>query len=148
MTTPPKSDEKAFDKDELRLELGGEYLYAEDFLVDGEWKQYSLVIAKVYPRGTLKTKEGKSIDRNVLEFEKSAKRLVLNKTNERLCKLVIGSNKVSQWIGKSLTLYAVANVAAFGQRTCAIRIRVPKDMVPYGTRKHLGDDLTGKKITD
>jgi hypothetical protein len=146
MTATPPNEDKPLDKDELRLELGGEYIFAEDLLVDGEWKQYTLTIAKVYPRGTLKTKEGKVIDRNVLEFDRSAKKLVLNKSNERLCKLVIGSNKASAWIGKQITLYAASNVAAFGQKTCAIRIRVPKDMIPYGVRKHLGDDLTGKTI--
>lgn len=148
MTTPPKNEDKAFDKDELRLELGGDYLYAEDFLVDGEWKQFTLVVAKVHPQNTLKTQDGKLIDKPVLEFEKSNKKLVMNKTNQRLGKLVVGSNKTSAWIGKQITLYPVGNVSAFGQRTCAIRIRVPKDLLPYGVRKHLGEDLTGKKVSN
>ena len=138
------SEEKEFEK----IDLGGDYLYAEDFLQDGEWRSYSLTIQAVHQKDTLKTKDGKTVDKYVLEFAPNGKKMPLSKTNMRLCRLLVGSNRVSDWVGKKIALYAAEGVPAFGQRTTAIRVRVPEDMVPYGIRKFMGKDLTGKRIGD
>ena len=129
-----------------KIDAGSDFLYAEDFLQDGEWRSYSMTIAAVYQKDTQKTKDGKTIDKYIVEFAGSGKKLALSKTNMRLAKIVIGSNKVSDWVGKKLTLFAAEGVPAFGQKTTAIRVRVPEDMVPYGIRKFMGKDLTGKRI--
>lgn len=133
MQTPPNKD------------LGPEYLYAEDLLIDGEWKEFTLTVKAVHPPGTVKKKEGGTIDKPVVEFEKTAKRLVLCKTNQRLAHMVMGTAKVSEWVGKKMTLYA-GRGKAFGYMTPWIRIRTTAGMTPYGVRKHLGDDLTGTRV--
>lgn len=133
MPTPPSKD------------LGPEYLYAEDFLIDGEWKEYSLVVKAVHPPGTVEIHDGSKIKGPVVEFEKTNKKLVLCKTNQRLAHLAMGTAKVSQWVGKKLTLYA-GKGKAFGHMTPWIRVRVAVGMIPYGVRKHLGEDLTGTRV--
>lgn len=142
------SDKKAeqLDKEELRLELGGSYLFAEDFIDGGIYKQYSLTIKAVFGPNTIDTQDRKKIPKPVLEFENASKRLVLNSTNQRLMRILMGTPKTGEWKGKKITLYVAGDVPAFGKLTTALRVRVPADRVPYGLRKHLGNDLTNKPV--
>jgi hypothetical protein len=135
-----------FDKEELRLELGGSYLFAEDFIDGGVYKQYSLTIKAVFGPNTVSTQDKKVIAKPILEFENAAKRFVLNSTNQRLMRILMGTTKTSEWKGKKITLYVAGDVPAFGKVTTALRVRVPADRVPYGLRKHLGNDLTNKPV--
>lgn len=146
MSEAPKEQ---LDKSELKIELGGEFLFAEDFAVDGVWKSYALTIEQVFPENTLKTKQGresKLINKPVIQFTRSNKKLVLSKTNQRLVRIAMGTNKVSEWIGKKLTLYVAGDIPAFSFVTTGIRIRCPENLIPYGIRKFLGKDLTGQAV--
>ncbi len=150
MTTESEDGDKGKDfKEDLRLELGGDYLFADDFMVDGVWKQFTLTIDKVFAANAVMTKQGrdsKPLNKPVVQFTRSNKKLVLSKTNVRLARMVVGSSRTSEWIGKKLTLYAAGNVPAFGKFTIAIRVRCPEELIPYGIRKHLGIDLTNQPL--
>lgn len=130
--------------------MGPEYLHAESFLVDGVWKEFALTIASVTQPNEIKAADGKLIDKPIIAFEESEKRLILGKVNERLAKYAIGSAKPKDWIGKKITLYAVCG-DWFGQpNVAAIRIRIPQGKpLPFIAKKNLGRDITGtRQVTE
>lgn len=124
-----------------------QFLYAEDFLADGVWKDAKLTIREVVEPGTLRTADKKPVLERSLRFEKSNKILVLNRTNTRMLKLLFGTEKAENWAGQRVTLYA-AIINCFGQDNVpCVRVRLPQDRpIPFGLRKFLGKDLTGTKI--
>jgi len=128
-------------------ELGDGYLYAEELLVDGIWREVKLTIKAVHKRGSVKAADGTPIDKPILEFEKTDRRLVLNKLNQRLTRTALGTNDVSKWIGKTLTIHAVVG-DWFGQKyVAAIRVRVPHGTPkPFMKPSAVGKDLTGSVV--
>lgn len=130
----------------MKPDLGPEYLHAEDLLQNGEWKQYALTIRSTIAPNTVKSADGKLIDKPILEFSETEKRLVLNKINQRLCKCALGSAKPTEWVGKKITLHA-ARGDWFGQKNvAAIRVRIPEEGAkPFLSAKNFGTDLTGVK---
>src|SRR6056297_374605 len=106
----------------MKSELGSGYLHAKEFLKDGAWGEYTLEIQNVHPPNSVKSADGKPIDKPVVDFVETDKRFVLNGTNQRLAKCATGTSKPSEWVGKKLTLYP-AQGNWFGQRdVVAIRI--------------------------
>lgn len=128
----------------MKTELGSGYLHAEDFLKDGRWGEYTLEIKEVHPPMSVKSADGKPIDRPVVDFAETDKSLVLNGTNQRLAKCATGTSKPAEWVGKKLTLYP-SQGNWFGQRdVVAIRIRVPDGKArPFVAPTQLGKDITG-----
>lgn len=129
----------------MKTDMGTGYLHAEDFLKDGKWGEYTLAIKDVHPENTVKSADGKLIDKPVLEFAETEKRMVLGVTNQRLAKCSMGTSKPKAWVGKKLTLYP-SQGNWFGQAdVVAIRIRVPSGKArPFVTPSQLGKDITGK----
>jgi hypothetical protein len=129
--------------EDLKIERDSRFLYAEDFRVGEEWKQFTLTIAKVHGRGEFQSADKKTLDGYSLSFGATDKVFVLNATNQSLLTAQYGGN-AKDWIGKPVTLYPVELTQAFGQRNVpALRVRVASDtLVPFGARKHMGRDLT------
>ena len=82
----------------------------------------TLVIESVSPRGTRKAKDGKPIDKPILTFAKVKRALVLNKTNAKVIALMFG-NRMDEWAGKSITLYATTCKAFGNDKTPCIRVK-------------------------
>lgn len=131
----------------MKTDLGPGYLHAEELLVDGEWKRFALTIKTVHEKNTIKSADGTLIDKYVLEFAETAKRLVLGTTNVRLATCAVGTSKAAKWPGKKLSIYA-AQGDWFGQKdVAAIRVAVPAGRArPFIAKKDLGKDLTGTKV--
>ena len=131
----------------MKTDLGPDYLHAEDLLVDGEWKRFALTVKAVHDKNTIKSGDGKLIDKYILEFQETAKRLVMGSTNVRLATCAVGTSKVSKWVGRKLSIYA-AQGNWFGQKdVAAIRIAVPAGRArPFVTAAVMGKDLTGTKV--
>jgi hypothetical protein len=129
-------------------DFGDSFLYADDLVRDGKWIQATLTIKGVVPPNAIVGDNGKTIDKVCLTFEKTPKILALCTTNERLCRLNCGSGQSENWVGKSLTIYP-SLIDAFGEKDVpCIRVRLPKTIpVPFGTRKHMGRDITNQPIT-
>lgn len=127
-------------------ELGPGYLHAEDLLADGQWKQYTLTVEKVNPPNTIKSADGKPINKPVIEFAETEKKLVLNGVNQRLMKCALGTGKVTAWVGKKVTLHAALG-NWFGQtNVAAVRVRVNEGRArPFLKAEHFGKDLTGQQ---
>ena len=130
----------------MKTDLGPEYLHAEEFLVDGEWREFEVVVKEVIAPNTVKSADGKLITKGIIVVGNRNKRLVLGKTNERLMVCAMGTSSTKQWIGKKVKLYPVSG-SWFGQDdVCAIRISLPKGATkPYVNPNLMGAPLTGQK---
>ena len=134
-----------------KKEFGSRFLYAEDLLVDGEYKSPEVVISEVHKPGTLETDQGdnsRPIDEWAISFEKATKILVLcSKTNIKLIHIVTGVSLENSdaWIGKKIKL-GVRIVPAFGAEEPAIRVLPPiGTKLRRGIKKHLGREAKFKK---
>ena len=130
----------------MKTDLGVGFLHAEDMLVEGVWKQFTLTITEVIPRNTIRGGDDKIIEKEVVVFKETDKRLILGKTNARLMKFATGSGKPAEWVGKKITLYPSMG-DWFGQKNvAAIRVRLAESKArPFLQSKNLGVDLTGSK---
>ncbi len=122
-----------------------QFLYADDLLKDGQFRDVTLTIAEVHAANTLFGADQKPVEKMALGFAGTEKKLVLNNTNERLVRMATGSTKSDGWAGKKVTLYPVA-INAFGEKNVpAIRIRTPEGTpIQMSVRKQLGRDLSGE----
>lgn len=124
---------------ENKKDFGSGFLYAEDFLIDGQFKQFDLVISDYFERNTLKSADGKPIDKPTIAFEKTTKRLVLCKSNESLLHFMTGTSDGKKWVGRKVTL-APRKIQAFGQSVFAIRVMPPPGAtIRKGLFKQLGE---------
>ena len=103
---------------------GSGFMYAEDLLQGGKFHTVTVEIAEVHEPGTLKSADGKLIDKYVIGFKGKEKRLCLAKTNVAIIHLVTGEQPGEGWIGKRITLQA-REVKAFGANTLALRVIPP-----------------------
>jgi hypothetical protein len=73
------------------------------------------------------TAEIKASKRPVIEFEKTAKKLIVNATNGKTIAAMYGPN-VEEWKGKRITLYATTTKAKGGGIVECVRVRptIPK----------------------
>ena len=99
-----------------KLMFPTQYLASEEFLD----KDVTLVIKDV-KIDNLQMSDGGAEDKPVLVFEKTDKKLVLNKTNAITIANLHGS-EARDWAGKSITLYPT-ECQAFGHTVDCIRIR-------------------------
>lgn len=129
----------------MKTDLGPEYLHAEDLLDAGKWTERTAVVEAVFPPNTIKSADGKLIDKVIVSFQKTNKRMVLGKINTRLVKCALGTAKPDEWIGKQLTLYATSGNWFGQQNVAALRVRVPNGRAkPFLKPAQIGEDLTGK----
>lgn len=92
----------------------------------------TLTILSVSAAGVEKCADGRVIDRPVVHFDKTTKKLILNKTNARTIGLLYGI-ETDAWAGKKINLFLTTR-DAFGQ----------KDVAAIGVRAT--DPDTGRSI--
>lgn len=103
---------------------GSRFLYAEDLLVDGEFRTAKVTIDKFHSGGTLQAADGKLVDKPAISFAGRDKILVLCKTNASILHFVTGQQPGDKWVGHQITLQ-VRIVEAFGELVPAIRVIPP-----------------------
>ena len=131
----------------MKTDLGTDYLHAEDLLSGGKWGEYTLTITEIIAPGTVKAADRKLIDKPILVFEQTDKRLVLGKINTRLIKCALGTSRPADWVGKQIKIHACRG-NWFGQKdVAAIRVRIPEGGAkPFLVPAQVGVDITGLKV--
>lgn len=125
---------------------GTGYLYSEDLLAGGEYKTVVVEISNVFPPKSLRTADGKTIDKWTLSFAGKDKRLVLCKTNATVIHCINGNPPGDAWKGQKLTLQ-VRIVESFGDIVTAIRVMPPNGcMIRKNVIKRLGKKAVWRKI--
>lgn len=120
-----------------KREFGSSYLYAEDLLHGGKYHTAVVTISEVIEPNTVRAANGRLIDRYIVGFEGKEKRLVLCKTNKRLCVIVTGEQP-EKWVGQRITLQ-VRIVKAFGSEVPAIRVLPPEGtLISKAIVEHMG----------
>lgn len=116
----------------------GNFLDASDIMKRGT---ISLTISGVVAPGSERDASGKAIKPAIVSFEKAKKRLVLNKTNQKVIAMSHGS-KASEWTGKQITLCVRYLAKAFGQSNVPVIRVVPPDGIPlpWGVRDKYGSE--------
>lgn len=103
-------------------------------------KSVTLTVKSVAEPCTVTDSRDVVVEDPVVYFEKTKKGLVLNKTNERICRLLLGK-RYSDWEGKQIRL-SVRFVNAFGEKDVpVIRVVPPPGIpLPFGVRKWTGKE--------
>jgi len=117
------------------------FIASDDIGYDNSGGQsVTLIIKSVAEPYTVTDSRGVVVESPVVYFEKAKKGLVLNKTNERICRLLCGK-RYADWNGKEITL-GVRFVNAFGERDVpVIRVVPPSGIpLPFGVRKWTGKE--------
>ena len=121
---------------------GSRFLYAEDLLIQGQFRSPKVTISEVHRPGTLKSGDGRMIDKWTIGFEGKDKLLALCKTNVSVLHFLTGYDAGEGWIGAEVTIGARV-VKAFGADTTAIRVLPPKGTT---LRKTIIDRLGTKAV--
>lgn len=93
--------------------------YLESAHLDGD---VTLEISEVVPKGKLKAKDGKLIDKPILKFKGAKRGYVMCKTTAKVVALMYGNN-MAGWIGKKITLFPTTCKAFGKDNTPCIRVR-------------------------
>lgn len=122
--------------------LGSGFLYSEDLMQHGEYKTFTLEIAEVIAANTVKSADGKMIDKPILRFVGAERMLVLNRTNQSAIPYATGQ-AIRDCVGHKVTL-EVRDVKSFGGIIePAIRIMPPEGVK---VRKKLAERMGTKAI--
>lgn len=107
-------------------------------------KDVTLTIKRV-TAGAITGAKGKSDKKPIVEFEKTDKKLGLNKTNGRTIATLYGPD-VEKWAGKRITVYATTTEFGREQVEC-IRVR---PMIPNATvgKRSSPNNLSGDDATE
>lgn len=105
--------------------FGSQFLYAEDLLINQQYRTVEVEIEQFIPANTIRSADKRLIDKPTLKFKGKDKMLVLCKTSESVLKFVTGEQPGDSWVGKKITLQ-VRVVDAFGDEVVAIRVIPPK----------------------
>lgn len=104
-------------------------------------RQVTLTINGIVPPNTEKDKDGKGrpIDKPILSFDKTSKRFIAGKTNQRIIRAIHGA-KASGWLGKQITLGVRYLPEAFGEKWApTVRVIPPEGVpLPMSVRKFYG----------
>lgn len=123
--------------DELSAPYEGNYLHADDVPAPA-----TVTVREIVPANTEKDARGQVIKDALLAFEKTEKKLVLNKTNFRLGRIALDGKPLSKWPGEQIQL-GVRYIDAFGIKDLpCVRIlpgagkRLPKGLLDWFGREH------------
>ena len=112
------SDQDTFEK----MDLGSDYLKAENLLKGGDVITPTLIIKEVIPGNTMKAPDGTPIKHPTLVFEKATRKLILGPVNQRCILSQVMSSEFKDWIGKEITL-TICTGDWFGQKNVmAVRV--------------------------
>lgn len=105
--------------------MDGQLMFPSDYLAAEEFKGKDVTLTiKDVRKDSLKLKDGGEEQKWIITFEKTPKKLVLNKTNASTIAKLHGS-EAREWIGKPVTFYPTT-CSAFGQQVDCIRVRGKK----------------------
>lgn len=134
MSDETKVNEKFFSK----FDMGSEYLKSSDMLVDGTFKSVPLTVAEFFPRGSLSGADKKRIDKPVIGFKETKKRMILGSTSEEMLHMLSGTSDGTKTPGTRVTVEARV-VDAFGEACLGLRLMPTANMViRRGLKKRLG----------
>jgi len=133
-------DAKELDAEMKRFE--GPFLESADLM---SCPPVKLTIADVHPPSTVKSADGRMIDKPILVFEKTDRQMIVNKTNQRILKAMFGA-KASGWIGHPVSVGVRYLSKAFGQTNVpTLRIIPPAGAsIPFSAMKHMGSEAPVK----
>jgi hypothetical protein len=133
--TPAETGSEGKQLDAAMARFEGHFVESADLMS----KQVTLTIAGVVPPNTEADAKKKLINRPILSFNKTSKRLILGKTNERIIRAIHGP-KASGWLGKAITLSVRYLPEAFGEKNVpTVRVVPPVGIpLPMNCRKHYG----------
>lgn len=117
----------------------GHFLESADLMAS---RPVTLTISGIVPPNTEKAADGRLIDKPIIAFEKTDKRMIIGKTNERIIKSFLGS-KPNEWVGQKVTVMVRYLKAAFGESNVpTLRIVPPEGKpIPFACRKHWGQEM-------
>lgn len=122
---------------------GSRFLYSEDLIHGYEYTSPVMEITAIHPPNSLKSADGRNIDKPSLSFAETPKMLVLCKTNIGIIHTVVGEEIGEGWIGAKIKL-AVREVKAFGDLVPAIRVIPPTGTkIRKGLKDRLGSAISG-----
>ncbi len=105
--------------------LDGKLMFPTQFLASEEFNDKDVTLKiKAVQIENLRMVDGGAEDKPILTFEKTDKKLVLNKTNATTIADLYG-NKAESWAGQSITLFPTT-CQAYGKQVNCIRIRAGK----------------------
>lgn len=115
------------------------YINATDILPHGE---VTLEITEVIAPNTVKSEDGKLINKGILAFKGATKKLIVQPTNHSVLKLLHGP-KPSAWKGHKVTLIVRYLEKAFGQTNVpVVRVKTTDDKpLPFSVRKKYGSPV-------
>lgn len=117
-----------------------QYLHAEHLVHGGGFRPAKVTISEVIPPNTVKSADGKIIDKTIVRFDGKSRALILCKTNEGIIRTLTGHGP-DGWVGQEITLEARV-VNAFGARVLAVRvIPRPGQLLRRGLLQRLGDPV-------
>lgn len=109
------------------MRLDSPWLASEDILDLGD---VEVEIEAVYKHRDAVFDDGRTATVFAVKFKGKQKQLVLNATNRKTLLALFATSKVTEWLGKKITLYVDRNVrkpgGRAGETTCGIRIRSHK----------------------
>ena len=125
--------------------LNGKLLYPTQFLASEEFSDKDVTLTiKAVRIENLRMVDGGTEDKPILEFKKTDKKLVLNKTNAVTIAGMYG-NKAEKWVGKSITLFPT-ECQAFGKTVDCIRIRSSKPKSKPAPASSPGEDAKSEPV--
>lgn len=113
----------------------GDFLESADLM---QIKSVSLEILGATEPNTEKAADGRLIDKPIIGFKGTPKRMILGKTNVRNIKAEHGA-KPSEWAGKRITIEIRYLKKAFGETNIPTLRVIPQTVpIPFASRKHMG----------
>ncbi len=119
-------------------------------LVEGQFKAFTLTIDEFFPACSLTGSDKKLIDKPVISFKETKKRMVLNSTSCEVLHLISGTSDGMKTPGTKVIVEARL-VQAFGDICLGLRLMpYPSTLIRKGLRKHLGTKAVweGQSIPD
>ncbi len=129
---------------QMECQFAGNFLDASDL---PKGKTVTVTISELVPPNVERDQDGKGklINKAIISFSGKQKRLILNKTNAKIIKMICG--EPSQWVGQQIALSVRLLPEAFGQKDVpVIRVVPPTGTnLTFGMRKKYGLEIPPDK---
>ena len=101
-----------------------------------------VTISGVVPKNEVRDASKKLINKPIIAFEKTSKRMIMNKVNWSILRMLHGK-KASAWIGKKIILcvrYIDTTTPPKHKNLPVVRIQSPVENMTFATRKWYGTE--------
>jgi hypothetical protein len=119
------------DRVAAQLLLSDDFLKEGDFIVNGEYKEWTLEISAATQDQLQSPGKSSKESKNVIAFKGKKKRLPLNKTNTKKLRALFG-NKVADWIGQRVVVFWTLTEPDSDPNKAPKAIRNPQDPTSPG----------------